>query len=83
MRHRAAMFRSLLAVLLPSASAARADALAAPRPIHVGIYLNQLSALDLKAHSFQADFLFWCRFSGEGLSPVDGFAPSQPCRARK
>jgi len=67
------MFRILLASLLLAASAARADGPSAPRPIHVGIYLTQLSALDLKAHSFQADFWIWFRFNGEGLSPVDSF----------
>ncbi|MBM4379705.1 MAG: hypothetical protein FJ086_10460 [Deltaproteobacteria bacterium] len=45
-----ARFLFILALLL--APLARAEGPAAPRPIQVGIYLNQLSALDLKARSF-------------------------------
>lgn len=50
--HSGPMARFLFILALLLAPLARAEGPAAPRPIQVGIYLNQLSALDLKARSF-------------------------------
>lgn len=63
---------SILAAALALA-ASSAPAAAAPEQVKVGIYLNQVSAIDLKANTFQADFWIWFRYTGEELSPLDTF----------
>ena len=36
-----------------------------PRPIVVGIYVNQIAAIDVKNNTFLADFYMWFRWSGD------------------
>ena len=56
----------------PCAPTARAEA-PPPEKIFVGVYLNQLNSIDLKAGTFSADFWLWFRWSGVGASPLDTF----------
>ena len=68
------MIRALLCtalfwvVLLGSRSA-----LAEPQRTTVGIYVNQVSSLDLKANAFTVDFWIWFRSSGKATTPLDTF----------
>jgi hypothetical protein len=36
-----------------------------PRPIVVGLYVNQIAAIDVKNNTFLADFYLWFRWSGD------------------
>jgi hypothetical protein len=36
-----------------------------PEGVVVGVYINQIAAIDVKANTFLADFYFWLRWSGE------------------
>jgi hypothetical protein len=59
-----------LALLSLTPSRARADG---PKTVTVGIYVNQLLALDLKNNSFTVDFYLWFRWSDDALHPADTF----------
>ncbi len=46
---------------------------AEPNRITVGIYVNQVSSLDLKANTFTVDFWIWFRSVAKSASPLDSF----------
>ena len=48
-------------------------ALAQPRRTTVGIYVNQVSSLELKANTFTVDFWIWFRSTGKTITPLDTF----------
>jgi hypothetical protein len=43
-----------------------------PQPVVVGIYINQIAAIDVKANTFLADFYLWFRWSGS-IDPTQSF----------
>jgi hypothetical protein len=65
--------RVLLAVMLLSAHAHAASCpkfeKGKPEGVVVGIYINQIAAIDVKANTFLADFYLWLRWSGEKDPP--------------
>ena len=71
------MTRALAALALVAAAAtARADTPipAQPRKIAVGVYVNQIFAVDIKANQFQIDFYIWFRWEGaDDIKPLDTF----------
>jgi hypothetical protein len=40
-----------------------------PRPVYVGIYLNQVPSLDLESNRYIADFYLWFRWQGDDIDP--------------
>jgi hypothetical protein len=44
-----------------------------PEKIVVGVYVNQIYAIDLRANSFGVDLWVWFRWSGKGQSPLETF----------
>lgn len=55
---------TLLAGLLPPGAAARN-----PETVVVGAYLNDIQNLDIKSHSYAADFYLWFRWKNPRLDP--------------
>jgi hypothetical protein len=62
----------VLALLLALVSMAHAGE-GAPRPVTVGIYLNQVFATDIKGNQFAADFYIWFDWEGDDIKPLDTF----------
>jgi len=57
--------------LFPSLSYSAAPA---PRTVDVGIYVNNIPAVNLKEKKFQADFYVWFRWSGDDIEPIESFS---------
>lgn len=68
---------ALLAARVPVAAAepvaASEPAVAAPRTITVGVYVNNISAVDIKNNAFTVDFYVWFRWHGDDLKPIESF----------
>jgi len=45
----------------------------AAEPTTVGVYVNQVASIDLKANAFTVDFWLWFRSKGRTVSPIDSF----------
>ena len=48
-------------------------ALAVPRPVYVGIYLNDVPSLDLDTNRYLVDFYLWFRWQGDDIDPSTTF----------
>lgn len=46
---------------------------AAPEPIQVGVYVTQISSIDLKGNQFNVDFWIWFRSKDRPQTPLDAF----------
>jgi hypothetical protein len=46
---------------------------AAPEPITVGVYVTQISSIELKTNQYSIDFWIWFRSKGREQSPLDNF----------
>ena len=55
---------------LPAAAAARPATV--PQAVSIGVYINQIPALDVKTNTFLADFYIWLRWKGK-LDPTHSF----------
>jgi hypothetical protein len=44
-----------------------------PQTIHVGIYVNQINSLSLKANQFEVDFTIWFRGQTDDFDPIETF----------
>lgn len=44
-----------------------------PREVEVGIYVNNIPAVNLKEKKFQVDFNVWFRWKGDDINPVETF----------
>lgn len=65
---------ALLASLLLALALAPSRAAAAPVRTSVGVYVEQINAVDLKGGTFTVDFWIWFRFAKrDGASPLDSF----------
>jgi hypothetical protein len=64
-----ATFSFLFAVFAHSTAYAEAP----PQQTTVGVYVEQVSAIDLKANTFTVDFWVWFRSSGRSMSPIESF----------
>ncbi|HSO31219.1 MAG TPA: hypothetical protein VLT33_01850 [Labilithrix sp.] len=68
------MVRNLLvSVLFLALLCVPKSARAEPQRTTVGIYVNQVSSLDLKTNTFTVDFWLWFRSSGRTTAPLDSF----------
>ena len=68
------MIRILLTIALACAlSLGVKQAEAEPQRTTVGVYVNQISSIDLKGSAFTVDFWVWFRSSGKTTSPLDTF----------
>lgn len=47
--------------------------LAVPRPVYVGIYLNDVPSLDLDTNRYLVDFYLWFRWQGDDIDPSTTF----------
>ncbi len=47
--------------------------LAVPRPVYVGIYLNDVPELDLDTNRYLVDFYLWFRWQGDDIDPSTTF----------
>ncbi len=64
------MLIALVSLLVAQASSSP------PSPVSsstVGVYVNQLASIDLKANQFTVDFWVWFRSTGRAALPVDSF----------
>ncbi len=61
-----------MACLSPLAQAADKPQ-AAPTVVDVGVFLNNIRAINLKERKFQADFNLWFRWQGDAVNALDGF----------
>ncbi len=43
------------------------------KQVTVGMYINDVQAIDLRTHSYGVDFYLWFRWQGEDWNPVDGY----------
>lgn len=67
------LVHALLVVFLVTAFSTRATA-AEPFRTTVGVYVDQVNAIDLKGGSYTIDFWLWFRFAKrDGPSPIDSF----------
>lgn len=41
--------------------------------VTVGMYINDIQAIDLRTHSYGVDFYLWFRWQGEDWNPVEGY----------
>ncbi len=46
---------------------------ASPEPTTVGVYVTQVTSIDLKSNSYGVDFWLWFRSKGREVSPIDTF----------
>lgn len=53
-----------------AAAAAKATPVANAEEVKVGIYLNDVQAIDLKLHNYLVDFYIWYRWKNEELDPA-------------
>jgi hypothetical protein len=58
----------VLAILVAFTNIAHAD----PQKVTVGVYVNQITGIDIKNSKFDVDFYIWFRWEGE-LKPMDTF----------
>lgn len=63
----------LFCCLLGMSSQASGAELKGPKPVDVGIYLNNIPTVNLKEKNFQVDFSVWFRWTGEDINPVETF----------
>jgi hypothetical protein len=56
----------------PPAVVAGPDGKKPPQPVIVGLYLNQVAAIDIKSNTFLADFYLWFRWRGD-IDPTQSF----------
>lgn len=45
----------------------------AQKRVTVGMYVNDIQAIDLRTHSYGVDFYLWFRWHGEDWNPVEGY----------
>jgi len=64
---------ALLFTLIVGAPKVYADTPANAEKMTVGLFVNQIYAIDIKNNSFGVDFWIWFRWSGQGPSPLDSF----------
>ena len=57
----------------PDAPAPADAAPAKVETIDVGIYLNQITGVDLRNNTFSVDFWIWFRWKNSALKPMDSF----------
>jgi hypothetical protein len=48
-------------------------ALPVPRPVYVGVYLNDVPSLDLETNRYLVDFYLWFRWQGDDIDPSTTF----------
>jgi hypothetical protein len=65
--------RVFIAALVLIALFTSRRALAEPQRATIGIYVNQVANLDLKANTFTIDFWLWFRAAPQPSSPIDTF----------
>ena len=53
--------------------AAASNAKSLPTTVDVGIYLNNIPAVNLKEKKFQVDFNIWFRWKGDDVNPLENF----------
>ena len=58
---------------LPHCSVAANTVKNLPTTDDVGIYLNNIPAVNLKEKKFQVDFNIWFRWKGDGVNPLENF----------
>lgn len=73
MRYFLAIFACFLALVTAPASFAQEESAAAPREVTVGMYINDIQAIDLRTHSYGMDFYLWFRWVGDDINPAEGF----------
>lgn len=44
-----------------------------PKEVTVGMYINDIQAVDLRTHSYGVDFYLWFRWTGDDWNPAEGF----------
>ncbi len=72
----ARLFRRLWLVLALCAgvmSVAQAETVPAPKQVTVGMYINDITAVDLSTNSYSVDFYLWFRWTDPEMDPVAGF----------
>lgn len=64
---------TILALTLSFLSPAAAQEETEPTKITVGMYINDIQAIDLRTHSYGVDFYLWFRWSDAEIDPSEGF----------
>lgn len=65
---------AIVALLTCSVDDGLADGVAkSKQTIHVGVYVNQINSLSLKANSFEVDFIVWFRGHTDDFDPLETF----------
>lgn len=73
LRRLTASIVAIFSIFLVLIAARPAFADGGPQQTTVGVYVEQVSAIDLKANTFTVDFWVWFRSSGRAVSPVESF----------
>lgn len=59
--------------LVPTAQAQDVDDPSPPAEVTVGLYINDIQAIDLRTHSYGMDFYLWFRWQENGIDPTQYF----------
>jgi len=68
-----ALILLVLMTLMGSLWASAQDDTPPPRTVTVGVYINDIQAIDLRTHSYSIDFYLWFRWMGDDIDPSQGF----------